>query len=339
MPLPPAGKRGARAQGWRAALCLPCLGWLTQTVTGVRAEFRGGVPLVGAPSPGRPLLAGVRQCHICREDPGAHPATIEARLDGGGEPPWVALAVCQACAAWVGSLAASGTSARGLSTRAADGVYGRWLHPNLRAARVAVRTTDAAARAVILDTCREMEVPVSRDRPGAGSVAFFDADEDVAAVRGWAGAGVQAVAVVPFGHEAELRAVLAAGARDWVTSPVTPQQVTAALVRALRAGPAPQFDSATCLPRVLSPAPLPAALVADPAPGVRPAELAWLLKRFARGYDDLAVVEGRILVLPRAPEGNIGRVARRLEALLAGKCSFASLPAGTLPGQRFEATG
>ena len=57
-----------------------------------------------------------------------------------------------------------------------------------------------------------------------------------------------------------------------------------------------------------------------------------------RGYDEAVVSEGRILLLPRVPAPQIGRVRARLARVLAGQCSVSVLESSSAR-QRFDATG
>jgi hypothetical protein len=68
-------------------------------------------------------------------------------------------------------------------------------------------------------------------------------------------------------------------------------------------------------------------LVARPAAGVTAFEAAWLLRRFARGYDSLGIYEGEIVLVPRAPAEHLPGVCRRLATLLEGRCAFSVRPA------------
>ena len=153
--------------------------------------------------------------------------------------------------------------------------------------------------------------------------------------------GVDLAAIVVAGLRAkrDLAHALEAGARCWATIPITPQQLTAALSRASR-GEFGSWDAETCLP-ILDADKLDRPVVqCEPLPGVDLFELAWLLKRFSRGYDEVGWHNGTILVVPRAPSDHVAGVAARLSVLVDGRCTFAVMqPRNVQPATRFEATG
>jgi hypothetical protein len=77
-----------------------------------------------------------------------------------------------------------------------------------------------------------------------------------------------------------------------------------------------------------------------PLPGTDLFELGWLLKRFSRGYDDIAWHNGTVLVIPRAPSDHVAGVAERLSILVDGRCEFHVVrPRDLAPVRRFEAAG
>jgi hypothetical protein len=153
--------------------------------------------------------------------------------------------------------------------------------------------------------------------------------------------GVDLAAIVVAGLRAkrDLAHALEAGARCWATIPITPQQLTAALSRASR-GEFGSWDAETCLP-ILDANKLDRPVVqCEPLPGVDLFELAWLLKRFSRGYDEVGWHNGTILVVPRTPSDHVAGVAARLSVLVDGRCTFAVMqPRNVHPTVRFEATG
>jgi hypothetical protein len=132
---------------------------------------------------------------------------------------------------------------------------------------------------------------------------------------------------------------LAEGATDWLTAPVTPQQVTAALTRVpIRWQKPVEYDPFTALPTVRElPADRPV-LVVEPARGVDLFELVWLLRRHSRGYDDLVSNgAGRIVFLPRVRAENVGYIVTRLGMLLDGRCQIAEH--SRYAGHRLDAAG
>lgn len=319
------------ADGWRRALCRECLEWLSDTVGQIRGD--GATGLLATPSGNGRALVFDDQCQVCRV-PMAAPLAVVAE---GAKPPWPKLSLCAACGAWLGSLAGSGGSARGRSFRVIDGHYGDWPHPNLRALSVEADIGDFAAHAAVRAACEKMGVPCAR----GGSILITEASsggyarrriEEDAAPR------TARVVLTTLETEGDLRAAIAAGADDWITLPVTPQQVSGALTRALRGQNGRNRDEATLLPAIVSLPPLPLAILMDPLPGTTPFEAAWLCRRFARGYDDLGAYRGAIALFPRAPAADLGLVRARLEALLCGRVALR--PADEpLHQARFEATG
>ena len=66
-------------------------------------------------------------------------------------------------------------------------------------------------------------------------------------------------------------------------------------------------------------------LAVNVAAGVDGQLVAWRLKRYARGYDEVAVtVDGGLLVVPRCEPTLVPAVAKRLNGLLSGLASVAS---------------
>jgi hypothetical protein len=128
-------------------------------------------------------------------------------------------------------------------------------------------------------------------------------------------------------------------ANDWLTVPLTPQQVTAALTRVVRQpGLAPHFDPETGLrlaDLTLSDRP---ALEILPAEGISRFEAAWFLKRFSRGYDEPAIAGDRIVLLPRAVSDHLPAVVRRLEHVFEGRAAVRPLPKQP-PRRRLDAAG
>ena len=133
--------------------------------------------------------------------------------------------------------------------------------------------------------------------------------------------------------------MLAHGAVAWLTIPLTPQQVTAALSFALRQrGLRACWDPETGLPVAALEGFERNGVLCTPSDGADRFELAWLLKRFARGYDDVVMSNGEILLLPRASAGSLNLVIERLEKLLAGRCRFERFEGGG-HRRRFDVAG
>lgn len=325
--------RGAApaADGWQRSLCLECLRWLEQTVGEVRAD--GDTGLLASPSGGGRAMVFADQCQVCRV-PTTGPLSIVADAP---RAPWPKLLVCAACGAWVGSLAGAGASARGRSFRVIDGRYGEWPHPNLRSLSVDADIGDFAARAAVEAACAKMGVAIQR----GGSVLIIEASNSgYARQRATEDETPRLAKVVltTLATESDLRGALRAGASDWLTLPVTPQQVSGALTRAMRGQRITSRDEATLLPRVVTLPALPEAILFDPLPGTTPFQAAWLCRRFARGYDDLGAYGEAIALFARAPSTDLPLVRERLGGLLRGRVRVRPGEAAPAPA-RFEAAG
>lgn len=324
-----------RDSGWSAAVCAACLQWLLGLVNGIRWETGEGPALVGAPAVAGLPQVERDQCHVCWTRPGEFASLVEATGVNGSAAAWAPLLCCRPCDGWLGSLATAGESARRRAQRQLDGAYGRWLHPNLRALSVAVDVSSAPVRAAIVQACVTMRLGVD---PGPGEHAAV-AFHDVASVMRRPPGGRATIVVARYGEAAGLRGALAPGVREWLTDPITPQQVTAALVRVARGLPPPRFDAHYLAPILVPGGESRPALALDPGPGGTPVETAWLARRFARGYDDVGVLGGQLVVVPHVALAEAVVVEQRLRRLLAGKVTVAALPGGTGGWRRFEAAG
>ena len=330
-----------RAPG-RHPLCGSCQVWLA----GILGEIHDGAPnpsLYGSPSTDGRLLLFDDQCEICHNSPAGTAANIDCVAVSSEPRSWPMLFVCSSCDAWIAGLASDGRSARGRIDRGIDGPYGEWLHPNLRELSVEVEVADRGARATVFESCLEMEVPVRGGaQPASPAVLFVEASlggDVTGLVRGSRASRPGTIVMAAFGSKAALQPALLAGATGWLTIPVTPQQVTAALTGAMRRFSRRAWDPVTCLPIASLVDVTRPAMVLDPAPGVDAFDVAWLAKRFSRGYDDLAVAGGQIVLLPRAPADRLPEVAARIQHALDGRCTVRLLEPATVTRARFEAIG
>jgi ActR/RegA family two-component response regulator len=228
---------------------------------------------------------------------------------------------------------------RGAGDRGIDGPYGNWPHPNLRGLHTRLDIEDHAARSLVAETCRAMGMVLSSDAADLLIVQATASGHAARAIRESKGADLATIVLAGLRASRDLAQALHAGARWWTTVPVTPQQLTAAISRATR-GEYGAWHPETCLPRI-EPEHLDRIVVeCEPLPGTELFELAWLLKRFSRGYDEVAWHNGSILVIPRAPSDQVAGVAERLSILIDGRCTFRLLrPNQLAPAQRFEAAG
>jgi len=308
------------SEAWSAFVCPPCLRWLRENV----AAARDGEPrLIAAPSANGNELLSDDQCRLCRCMTGEPLLRLECLLEGGGRLPFPAMRLCVACDTWLSSIARDGRSPRNLASRQVDGDYGNWLYPNLRSLSVAVDIADRQARDVVLTSCARMSVPAAPVKEiDAPSVIFREVPGAAAGCCG-TNRGAPLVLLARLGARRELRDALGPRVADWLTMPVTPHQVAAALTRVLLAEGQPrEWDCRTGLPVLAALNPVPPALIVAPAPRTDLLELAWLLRRFSRGYDTLGVHHGQVLVIPRAPRSRLPAIARRLRAVLGGRAKL-----------------
>ena len=324
---------------WSHPLCVTCSEWLNGLLVQARRAIDQPLPLFGSPvTNGRPpALDG--QCQICRSQLGPTGAVLEWIEGAAYVRPWLAYVACAACEGWIGSLADDGRSARGRARRDLDGAYGKWLYPNLREMSVVIDVADAGARETIEEACATMGIAIRDPAPEGADVLLVEiaraSDQGIKEVPGRR----SRILLAPITAHDELITALQSGASDWLTIPVTPQQVSAALSRSKRLWRLRlPWDATTGLPTAILTGDERPALAVRPAPGVPHFELAWLLKRFLRGYDEVAVVEGVIVVFPRAVERDLGLVAARLERVLHGRCTVV-FRAPAAPRTRFEAAG
>ncbi len=327
----------------RHPLCGSCERWLWGVLDEVRNHGAARpVPLFGAPSTGGRLPVFEDQCQVCLAVPQDYGTMIDCIPSGGSRGSWPAFFACASCDAWIASLAEDGRSARGEATRAIDGAYGDWPHPNLRELRVSLDLADRGSAATIREACAEMGVEVVGGVDTVGSVLFVEASpgasvtrvvrENVKIVRA-------VVVVTPFGAGRELREALQAGASNWLTLPLTPQQVTAGLATTLRRGLRVRWDELSCLPVASLEGSDRPAIAFFPLGDTDVFSVAWLLRRFVRGYDEVVSVGGQVILLPRAPAERLEAVRVRLDLLLAGRAHSAPLDAAATAPPRLDLAG
>ncbi len=327
----------------RHPLCEVCVTWLASVAGNLATpQFSSGGPLLGAPGTRSRVRVFPDQCHLCKEMLGDAAVVVDSVVIGGGPGPFPGMLVCGACDTWIGGLADDGRSARGNAERAIDGQYGSWPHPNLRAIDVSLQVSDRGLDSTIRESCRRMGVEI-RDTAGDNSVVFVEAS-----TAGGAGEFLRAdlarrtgrIILARLAAEADLKACLELGISTWLTNPVTPQQVSAALtVVARRPGYHQRWDAATALPAVDLEYLSRPALAVTPVEGVSPFEAAWLSRRVTRGYDEVGATNGVVIIVPRAPEADIARVEARISRALAGRCTVRVVDAHARLHRRLEAAG
>ena len=130
---------------------------------------------------------------------------------------------------------------------------------------------------------------------------------------------------------------MVAGASDWLTIPFTPQQLVGALQRAAVALEAPVlWDLGTCVPRFTTWRQQDRLSKLSRDGNVDPLVVAWSLRRFTRGYDDLAIVDGKLLLLPFARSEHLWFIIERLTVMMGERAML--LPYEPPQLQRFEAS-
>lgn len=328
----------------RHPLCEVCITWLASVIGALTTPgYSRDTPLLGAPGARSRVRIFPDQCHLCRDMLGDSGVLVDSiTIDGGGPGPFPAMLVCGPCGTWIGGLADDGRSARGDAERAIDGEYGLWPHPNLRSMEVALRVLDRGIEAAIRESCRRMGVEV-RDAPGSETVVFIEASPGGSAttiLRNDREPHAGRILLVPLTAEADLRRSLEYGISSWLTIPVTPQQVSAALTGIARhPGLRGRWDPATALPQMDLDYLARPALAIHAVDGVSLWEAAWFTRRVTRGYDDIGAASGVVIVVPRAPASDLGRVETRISRALAGRCEVVALDPYTARHRRLEAAG
>ncbi|MEO8539153.1 MAG: hypothetical protein ABI577_05385 [bacterium] len=325
----------AHRTGSSLPLCESCAEWLGGLAAAARTPD-GMHRVFGGPSAGNRKLVFEDQCQVCCEMPSGLAARL-AWVSPKGER--VELFACTGCESWLTALASDGRTIRGAGDRDIDGPYGNWPHPNLKGLHVRMDIEDHGARALVAETCRAMGMEITVEAADILLTQATPSGHAARTIRERKGLDLSAIVLCGLRSRRDLSQALQAGARAWATVPVTPQQLTAALARASR-GESGNWDLETCLPIIdVSKLDRPV-VVCEPLPDVDVFELAWLLKRFSRGYDDLAWHNGAALIIPRAPTDHVANIATRLRVLIDGRCTFSVLqPHQVPPAVRFEAAG
>jgi len=317
-------------------LCDSCSGWIGGLVAAARGE-REGAPLFGSPSgAGRRLVFG-DQCQVCYGMPSERGARIGWVSPGGSR---LEVFACAACEAWIVSLASDGRTVRGAGDREIDGPYGSWPHPNLKGVRIWPGIEDRGTRAMAEETCSAMGMELVEEGHDVGVVEATGRGQAAKSLRNGRGGRRGTVVVAGLRERKDLAAALEAGGSCWMTLPLTPQQLTAGIVAALRAGAVAGWERTTCLPFAEPGTMARTVVVFRPEAGADPFEVGWLLRRFARGYDTVEWLDGAIVVEPRAGREQAHQIAARLQLLLRGRAEAVVMEPGDLRGPvRFEAAG
>ncbi len=324
-------------------LCAECMEWLAGVIANLAApQFARGV-LIGSPNAWSRVRVFPDQCHLCKEMLGEEAVLLSSATISGGTASLPPMLVCGACDTWIAGLADDGRSARGEAQRAIDGSYGLWPHPNLRNLEVELHVRERGMEEAIRESCGQMGVAIVEQGSQPGSVLFVEATETNSAT--WFLRSDQVlrggrIVLARLAAEEDLKICLGLGISDWLTIPVTPQQVSAALTLISRqVGLRQRWDPVFALPTVDLRYLTRPALAITPSDGIRPFEAAWFVKRVSRGYDDLGAHEGVMVLVPRAPETAMDRVAERVGRALKGRCDVRILDRGAVGQYRLEAAG
>ncbi len=333
----PAGDETGRAGPTaRYGLCAGCVQWLTEAVNVARSPVVVATPLIGVPGGAGRALVFENQCRLCLATDVNDAVQIDCVAASGNSKAWSLPWVCPGCATWIESLAADGRSARENAMRVIDGPYGEWPHPRARHLEAELAVRDSAALAVVVETCSALGVRARPRKSGPPAEVLF---AEVPLPTDRLPAGQTRVLLAAFSARRALLEGLDGRTVAWLTIPVTPQQVAAALGRLVRErGLRMAWDRKTGLPLANVEAGGRSYLRVEAGPGTTSFEIAWLLRRFTRGYDDVVTFAGDIVVVPRAAPRDLPLVARRLGGLLAGRCELRVVEAEGQPA-RFEAAG
>lgn len=320
-------------------LCLACSRWLHR-VLGAAADRGQGHRPPGFPvaAPGAP--AGQFNCDFC----GVHLLDEAHVLDliperGKFVRKFSYLhtgavrqhRLCQGCWTWARSLTFDPASARGKSSRRDEGPAGAWWGTaSLDACSVYLFEPDAAVLREVVAAGGRRHIQLTPER----ARRFGGAATEVLFV-GCSAAGRATALVAALSERARRRTVvvaridaledmanaLALGAAEFATSPLTPQQVAAACDR-IEAGLDDERDAGKAgLPiyaRLPGNVPHPGQVIGVSVPASEDIrEMAWLLRRFLRGYDRVGAREGGGLeITVYCPDDSIPRVLERLRTLL-----------------------
>ncbi len=324
-------------------LCGECIEWLAGVVANLAApQFARGA-LLGSPNAWSRVRVFPDQCQLCKEMLGDDAVLASSVTLSGGTAILPPMLICGACDSWIAGLADDGRSARGEAARAIDGSYGLWPHPNLRNIQIELHIRERGMEQAIRESCAQMGVGIAANGAVPGSVLMIEATETDSAA--WFLRSDQVlrrgrIVLSRLAAEDDLKVCVGLGINDWLTLPVTPQQVSAALALITRqAGLKQRWDAVFALPAIDLRYLARPALAITPAAGVRPFEAAWFVKRVKRGYDDLGVSNGIMILAPRAPADALERVAERMARALSSRCQVNILDRRTMDPQHLEAAG
>lgn len=322
-------------------LCGGCSKWLTKTIKG--AYRKGGAvneTLVAGPVRVQ-AQASEHRCAFCRA---LLPRTVSiigiSDAVDGGEDSIMTSGLCPSCDQWLVNLAVDSRSARSVARRQSEGEYGLVLHPNLRRVRASFLIQSDDLRAAVEEACAQLGLSVT----ALASETTIDVMFAEAATGGpleeairTAGASAKTVVLVRAEETRELRDAIKAGAADWVTVPFTPQQLVGVLQRVtMQLSQRVTWDLETCVPMVHKLETTRPAIAVTPGDGVDPLLVAWSLRRFARGYDDIVMVDGRLVLLPLARPEYQWAIIERLTVVMGERAIL--LPYEAPRSKRFEAS-
>lgn len=277
---------------------------------------------------------------MCRMPAGPDAIVVAVDASTSSVMPRSAALLCAACKAWFLSLTSDLRSVRGLAARSIDGPYGQIVHGSVAPLSVAIEIVEPEASELVAAVSERMGavlVEADDDPDAAADVLLVEFARPADPVD-WRSHPRRLIAMVPEALRARLPEVAAVARADWVTLPVTPQQVAHALLRAARFPSGLPRDSLTALPIAVEPPTSSPVLAVNVAAGVDGQLVAWRLKRYARGYDEVVMtVDGVLLIIPRCEPKLVPAVAKRLNALLRGLASVA--PAELAPRRGIDVSG
>lgn len=322
-------------------LCRGCSAWIAKTAKVARRNRGGDEDSTVAGPLGLPLRESERRCAFCRAELGASLSVIgflqSASEDGA---PITTTRLCPSCDQWLINLIVDSRSARNVASRKAEGVYGSVLHPNLDGIQVGFAVRSENVEASLRASCAQLGLTVAPNAIETGlSVLFVEASDEGAAREATLGSSPGAKVIVLARVEAasELREAIKAGASDWITIPFTPQQLVGALQRvAANRRERVRWELDACVPQVHHLETTRPVIAAIQEPGVDPQLVAWSLRRFARGYDDIVMLNGRLLLLPLARPEHLWNIIERLTVVMGERATL--LPYDAPRSERFEAS-
>lgn len=314
---------------FRTSLCRDCGGWFGELLSAAalgRGDPAGrlGVPIAGPDGAG----AG-HVCDFCRSALGGGALVLEmapeSSRDRGGRLTRHQR-LCPLCGAWVRSVLENPSAMRGTSRRAIEGPSGGWrsftagraAHLGLERPDAAVIGTTTGAPSREIGDARSLQAALAQ-----GFIAFVGASrENTEAIQRLDPPLRPRVTVIArFDGAGNALAAMRAGAMEFLSSPLTPQQVAATIDRVSSAA-YPAERGALGLPLYREPFAdgygHPQVITIEPSRPELAANAALMLRRFIRGYDRVGEdAAGKLVAHVYCPPEHATAVRDRLRVLLA----------------------